>query len=215
MNGIQSVIDHLKQYDTNNILSLFPQPVYNTIVTCDDDEMGILKQQELYPVGNGSVSKDNHILDLTPKLKSLINEQANTFLVQLGFDFDVMIATSWINHHKQGEWCQDHMHTNSMLSGVLFLDIPPNSGEFMFRRPGTDGTRLFSSTIRPEVTKSNHFNSELYSIISQTNPMIIFPSYLTHSVSCNKMEAERWTVAFNLFPVGTIGQGLNQLTIQP
>ena len=47
MNGIQSVIDHLKQYDTNNILSLFPQPVYNTIVTCDDDEMGILKQQEL------------------------------------------------------------------------------------------------------------------------------------------------------------------------
>ena len=127
MNGIQSVIDHLKQYDTNNILSLFPQPVYNTVVNCSDEEMRILKQQELYPVGNGSVSKDNHILDLTPKLKGLISEQANSFLVQLGFDFDVMITTSWINHHKQGEWCQDHMHTNSMLSGVLFLDIPPYS----------------------------------------------------------------------------------------
>jgi uncharacterized protein (TIGR02466 family) len=125
-----------------------------------------------------------------------------------------MITTSWINHHKQGEWCQDHMHTNSMLSGVYFLDIPPNSGEFMFRRPGTDGTRLFSSTIRPEITQSNHFNSELYSIIPQTNQLIVFPyNEITHLI-CNKMELERWTVAFNLFPIGTIGQGLNQLTIQ-
>ena len=130
MNGIQSVINHLKQYDTNNILSLFPQPVYNTSVSCDDSELQLIKQQELYPVGNGSISKDNHVLDIVPRLKSEIVQQSNTFLNQLGFDFDVMITTSWINHHKQGEWCQDHMHTNSMLSGVYFLDIPPNSGEF-------------------------------------------------------------------------------------
>lgn len=214
MRGITEILNHMKQYEQDNILSLFPQPVYNTTVVASNDEIQLLKQQSLYDVSNGSISNNNQVLQLTPLLEESILKKALDYMKILDFDIKLKIQTSWINHHKQGQWCQEHMHTNSMLSGVYFLDTPPNSGEFIFRRPGTDGTRLFSTTIRENPVKSNHYNSDLYTIIPRTSQLLIFPSYLTHSVSSNKIDQDRWTIAFNLFPSHTLSpSSINELKL--
>ena len=36
---------------------------------------------------------------------------------------------SWAIYHDIRNWCFPHLHTNSLFSGVLYTNVPENSGE--------------------------------------------------------------------------------------
>ena len=164
----QHLANHLQQYAVDNVIGLFPQPLFNTTLDMDADEVSYLKNAPLRDVGNGQSSEDPHILLKTPKMYEQICSKADTFISKLEYDFPVKMQTSWTNLHNKGDWCHNHIHTNSMISGVLFLDTPPNTGEFCLKTHNSSGSRLFTSVFTFNYKKSNIYNNEVYSVIPRT-----------------------------------------------
>ena len=62
--------------------------------------------------------------------------------------------------------------------------------------------------IKPDVNKYNDINCDDYYISVNTGQCILFPSNLQHSVDYNKQNAERISLAFNVFLKGTLGSEL-------
>ena len=210
MNIPQHLASHIQQYQQDNIIGLFPQPLFNTTLDLDADEVAYLKSAPMRDVGNGQSSEDPHILPKTPKLYEQVSNKADLFISKLEYDFPVKMQTSWTNLHKKGDWCHNHIHTNSMISGVLFLDTPPNTGEFCLKTPGSSGSRLFTSVFTFNYKKSNIYNNETYRVIPRTGQCLFFPSYMVHYVTANPEDLERWTVSFNFFAQGSVGDGINE-----
>ena len=74
--------------------------------------------------------------------------------------------TGWHNHKSKAE-----------ASGVCYLKVPDNSGDFLYRLP--DGT---TRKLKPK-----------------PGAMLLFPSSLNHSVSASNSDDTRISLAFNLF----------------
>ena len=207
----QHLANHIQQYATDNVIGLFPQPLFNTTLDLDDDEVSYLKSAPMRDVGNGLSCEDVHILPKTPKLYEQICDKAALFIDKLEYDFQVKMQTSWTNLHKKGDWCHNHIHTNSMISGVVFLDTPPNTGEFCFKTHNSSGSRIFTTVFTYNYRKSNIYNNEVYRVIPRTGQCLMFPSYMVHYVTANPQDIERWTVSFNFFPKGSVGDGINEV----
>ena len=69
-----------------------------------------------------------------PDLKKLILEQVNIFTTNYlkVVDAEFYFLNSWINKHYPKDWAQDHMHENSILSGVYYLNTPKDAGGIVF-----------------------------------------------------------------------------------
>lgn len=197
---------------TERILPLFPTPFYDGFIDLDESEVAILKGKTMRSRPNGYVSDDNNVLFDTPKIYQQVMDKVKFFVDTVGYDVDLKMETSWVNLHGKNGWAGAHIHANSMLSGVLFLDTPPNTGKFAVKSPATNGSRLFSTYIECDKTKSTAFNTGHYHIEPVSGQCILFPSYLQHLVTHNTLDVERWTVAFNFFATGILKQkGVGQL----
>lgn len=198
----------------HEIIPLFPTPLFSCIIDVDDNEREILKNTYMRSRPGGHISKSQYVLSETPSTKEKIITSAKTFIDELGYQFDVNLTTSWTNLHEFGGFGRHHSHANSMISGVLFLDTPPKSGDFRVYNPAVNGNRLFSTFIQCEVKSPNNYNSDFYTFEPQTGQCIMFPSYLCHMVHENMVELPRWTVAFNFFASGTLRKdNVGEMTI--
>jgi uncharacterized protein (TIGR02466 family) len=186
------------------ILPLFPTPLYTSLIDVSSTETEFFKNSVMKQRPNGFISDNQYVLSGTPNVAEQIVLHAREFITLLGYNLDVQLTTSWVNLHKRGDKGRPHAHANSMISGVLFLDTPPNSGDFHLYSPASNGNRLFSTHMQADVTSLNEYNSEHRTIKPVSGQCVMFPSYLIHQVSENMIDASRWTVAFNFFAYGKI-----------
>ena len=89
----QHLANHLQQYAVDNVIGLFPQPLFNTTLDMDADEVSYLKSAPMGDVGNGLSCEDVHILPKTPKLYEQICDKAALFISKLEYDFEVKMHT--------------------------------------------------------------------------------------------------------------------------
>ena len=87
----------------------------------------------------------------------------------------------WFNVAKPGEKTDWHDHKEkALISGVYYLKVPQSSGDIQFR------------------VKENN-NWQTWNVQSVTGKMILFSSKLEHAVTENLSEADRISLAFNLY----------------
>ena len=87
----------------------------------------------------------------------------------------------WFNIARPGESTGWHDHKDrSVLSGVYYLKVPDNAGDILFRKRDKD--KIVEWNIR-----------------SETGKLILFHSNIEHSVTINKSNHDRISIAFNLF----------------
>lgn len=197
------------------IIPLYPTPLYNCLIDLDDQEVSYIKGLEIDHRPNGYISKSKHVVtaDNTPTIYQQVMAHLYNFVDAVGFNFDLQMITSWINLHERGNSSRRHIHANSIIGGVLFLDTPPNTGEFLLFNPEVNGNRLFSSHIECPKHKITEYNAEYRSIKPTTGQLLLFPSYLAHTVTENKCDDLRWTIGFSFFALGTLRQGnLGEIT---
>ena len=100
----------------------------------------------------------------------------------------------WININPK--WGSNilHSHSNSHWSGVLYIQQPSEvegfSGMIEFVNPNQEGREL--AKILPKIGFDN-----MIRIRPKTGQIVIFPSYLLHSVYPNNSDQDRITIAFN------------------
>ena len=122
------------------------------------------------------------------------------------------VTNSWINVHKRGQSAGQHIHGNSLISGVLYLHVNETSGDLVFHR---DILSLipFPPTFDFDVDQFNIYNCKSWSYKPKANDICLFPSSVMHSADPNESDEERWCLAFNVFARGTFGP-LHRLSIK-
>ena len=93
-----------------------------------------------------------------------------------------------------------HTHIRSMFSGVYYVSAKHGQGGFYFER--NDGAEHFIK--HPDPNCLTTFNVFSWIHPSETGKLIIFPSWLKHSVEPNNIDEYRISISFNYqFPKGT------------
>ncbi|MET0681239.1 MAG: 2OG-Fe(II) oxygenase family protein [Burkholderiales bacterium] len=89
-----------------------------------------------------------------------------------------------------------HSHPNNFLSAVYYLRVHPGADSINFHDP-----RAQTGIIRPPVTALTAENTDQVVVRVTGGTLLVFPSWLQHSVDATTAERERISISFNLmFP---------------
>ena len=120
---------------------------------------------------------------------------------------DVALTEAWLNVNDSRQ-CMNSEHVHGeVFSGVFYLQAPEGSGKLSLVNPGMNkmwkGCNL--------TNQKNQFTGENIRIDPVEGNIILFPSYLPHSVETNDHDEERISISFNviILPDGTIDPDLH------
>ena len=192
-----------------NIFNLFPTPVgFVGGVLTEEERNKLIDQVEncdqLLPNQNsdqlthtGAVDtlKGPHIDNLCEKLSPHIRDFGFQLMGDDSLNWNIIGL--WGNIMKKGGWQYKHNHGNSVMSGVVYLQMPENAPATRFWRKER-GDTFFLGHDGPG--RTTDYNSEYIDLKNvKAGDIVLFPSYLTHSVE-ESGEGDRITLAFNVVP---------------
>jgi len=197
------------------LLQLFPIPLL--IVPYEesiDKELAYLKTisyREQQNNGNYR-SNDSYLLrnEELKNVKNFLGESVDKFTKNvLQSKQRLVITQCWANRNPKGSKHHEHVHPNSIISGVMYFQINEKLPPIQFSKANQDGMKL-------DPIKYNHVNSESFMLPCKPGELILFPSSLKHSVPINQGDEDRISVSFNTFSIDTIGseQALTHLDIR-
>lgn len=103
------------------------------------------------------------------------------------------ITACWATILAPGAEHRIHSHPNNYLSGVYYLRTRPGSDTINFHDP-----RSQAGIIRPPVTELTGENTDQVVVRVRDGTLLLFPSYLKHSVDSNSSGEERISISFNI-----------------
>lgn len=103
------------------------------------------------------------------------------------------ITGCWANVLAPGAAHKIHSHPNNFLSGVYYVCTHPGADTINFHDP-----RPQTGCIRPPVVELTAENTDQVVVRVRDGTLLVFPSYLEHSVDANAGEEERISISFNL-----------------
>ena len=184
-------------------IGLFPTP----ILKCENflnlsetnDIFQILKNKTIHKHnvimgGKSSHTPDGHEdIIQTLGLKSRIQEKLNTYTNNLKID-TVSILSSWFNIQDIGSVLKLHMHTQSLLSAALYINVDEKSSPLFFYNPNS--TSHYSFSIHGKTQTG--FNMHHHRFNPKNGEMLIFPSWLLHgSDNVQNQTKDRTVISLN------------------
>ena len=128
----------------------------------------------------------------TNSISSLLNESLN----DMGWDLEknkTKITAMWSIINPKNASNMRHIHPNNFISAAYYVKASEKSGDIVFYDPRS------ANTIRsPIVSKTNKLNSNIFSVQPREGLLVLFPSYIHHSVNRNSSEEERIVLSFNI-----------------
>jgi uncharacterized protein (TIGR02466 family) len=103
------------------------------------------------------------------------------------------ITGCWATVLARGAAHKPHSHPNNYLSGVYYLRTHPGADTINFHDP-----RHQAGVIRPPVVELTGENTDQVVVRVSNGTMLLFPSYLEHSVDASGTDEERISVSFNI-----------------
>ena len=127
-----------------------------------------------YQSSEEAVLKDSSYYSLIVRLNNLVQK----FFKNPIFNIEEM----WVNISPKGSYNSIHTHSYNIseldsVSGVLYLQVPPNCGNFIAYNPLSLGLQL-NYTPKP-------------------GQLLLFSKHLPHSVEPNQSDEDRISIAFN------------------
>jgi len=188
----------------DELLQIFPTPILITKYKgslVDElkhiDTLDWIKQK-----ANGNFkSKDTYLLkhEQFKNIKNFINESINKFTKNISqSDQRLVVTQSWMNKNPKGSKHHEHVHPNSIISGVFYFKQDP-------KLPPISFSKSIQSAIKLDPKKYNNLNSETFLLPCTDGELILFPSNLKHSVPINMSEEPRISMSFNTFSIDTLG----------
>lgn len=172
---------------------------------------------------SGDITEDKYLLN-NPELEGLhkfLGEQVQWFndeILKLNTGGDTKITQSWITKKGNTQNHQKHCHSNSVISGALFLgnlSTPPEGlPPLIFHLPqdisfGRNDMFLMAPGLGAlKNDEINEFSAKEFFVAFEPGTLILFPSTLYHSVPENTTNTERLTLSFNSIP-SSLGDAMN------
>ena len=169
------------------------EEVYNYIKSLRElDNKGITKSNV-----KGWHSKDFDLTnEIIKKFINLISPEINRVIKDMNWDINkqrARITSIWAIINAGGASNSKHHHGNSSLSAAYYVRAPNDSGDIVFYDP-----RPAPVYSHPISDSPNSLNCSVNSISPVEGGLVLFPSYLEHSVNANKSSEERIVISFNI-----------------
>jgi uncharacterized protein (TIGR02466 family) len=201
----------------SQVTGVFPIPVYESFINLGEDQIYAVKTTPLIRTqGNdGDISVNKKVLDEASyaDIKSEVVKHVEIFardFLRVKECVKFYIVRSWVMRHHAGDHALAHTHPNSVLSGILYIDVDESSGQLALHKE--DNNTPFPKALSLPVDEYNTYNGSTIWCTPQNGLIVIFPSSLKHSVSPSRSNRLRYCIAFDVFPRGEIGDGdLNSL----
>ena len=166
-----------------------------------------------YPITSSFFPNLSTNLNISKNQSSLLNDLKNgeTLINEINkcvkevlknfysFEVDFKIATHWATKSKPKYIGEYHSHPNFWFTGCYY---PDGSIEDKFyisvKNPKTP-------LYLPKKIIANELNSDTFEFIITEGSLVIFPAYLEHKIGFNNTNKDRYSVAFNIFPKGYMG----------
>ena len=103
------------------------------------------------------------------------------------------ITGCWATVLATGAMHRIHSHPNNFLSGVYYVRVHPGADTINFHDPRSQ-TRI----IQPPVYELTAGNTDQVVVKVTNGNLLMFPSYLEHSVDTNTSSEERISISFNV-----------------
>ncbi len=148
----------------------------------------------------GWQSNDFHLNDCENeellKLGQIVELKAQEAGSELGVkpNMQLFMSNFWLNLNQKGNGNIRHMHPTSFFSAAYYVQTPENCGKIVFEHPSTLMNFWWSS-----FTDTNkHATHSTINYEPKAGRLVIFPSWLEHSVYANANDELRISVAFNM-----------------
>ena len=194
--------------DNTEIHLTFPTPVWTCIVpnfeNINSKMFNYIKSLESKnPKGNiksnvNGWHSDNFDLE-SDEPRFFINSistNLNKVFTEMGWDVNkqqIKITNMWSIINNQGASNARHIHSNNYISAAYYVKAPNNCGNIVFHDP-----RSAAAFSYPKVANINKLNSNIFSIQPKEGLLVMFPSFLHHSVNSNESNQERIVISFNI-----------------
>ena len=192
------------------IEKFFPTLVYGKDVELDNDQM--TKDIIDWSRRDRGVSKTNHKgwhsttdMHKKPEYSSLVTElfrMQKEIYDNEHLDRNAVLGNMWANINPPGGMNMPHIHPNSLFSGVYYVKSNINSGRIKIMDPRPGAQHIMPARKPGNPGRDMWRDASLDPVVGR---IIMFPSWLWHSVEENKSDDIRISVSFNFIQEGYHG----------
>jgi uncharacterized protein (TIGR02466 family) len=202
--------------ESSDVVSLFPTLAWKIQLRAevhepiDESALGLMRllrqgQPALKP---GEAWQSGHALHRREELHALCDCVSRAAASVLQFlkisEPAIEITGCWANLYAPGAAHRAHSHPNNYLSAVYYVRTRPGADSINFHDP-----RSQAGVIRPPVTELTAANTDQVVVRVKDGMLLVFPSYLQHSVDANAGSESRVSVSFNLM-FSALTEGLSK-----
>jgi uncharacterized protein (TIGR02466 family) len=189
---------------SSEVIRLFPSFVLKTRLGSEAraavraailDEVAVERAGAADPQA-GQVWQSRHGLHRLPALEPLVQHVRAGVGLVLEFlrveSAPLEITGLWVNVAAPGGAVRLHAHPNNFLSGVYYVQVQEGADSINFHDP-----RPQAGVVRPPVTELTAYNTDLVVVRIEEGDLLVFPSWLLHSVDPNQSDRIRISASFN------------------
>lgn len=178
--------------------ALIAELAYSIRALARDDEAGRRWSKEHGYKGYTSYASLSDLPKRDPafaQLARLLIRHATAFAQECSFELSrkPKLDSLWVNLLRSGGHHSAHIHPHSIISGTLYVEVPPGSGAIRFEDPrlplmmaAPTRRKDAPETMRPFVT-----------VEPQPGRLLLWESWLRHEVLPGTGRGERLSVSFN------------------
>lgn len=139
------------------------------------------------------ISKNKILIQFLEKIRNYLFDIISK---EYGWKYDlpkIKIDGMWAIVNKEGSFNIKHNHPNCYLSAAYYVKAKTNCGKIKFFDPKEQKNIRY-----PKVEKFTELSAEMIKFEPKEGTLLIFPSYLYHSVDENLSKEDRIVISFNV-----------------
>jgi uncharacterized protein (TIGR02466 family) len=190
------------------IMNLFAIPVTRSVMgrAFTNEEMRCFQDKLQSPVNaiSNFSSRDKNVLNdpalagLKAQLQASLDHYLKT-IFNPSNAVSLRVTQSWLTLSRKGESHHSHVHPNSVVSGVVYINVAKDDGINFYRNQDATWFELLREA-------DTYHNAYRYFIPVNAGDIVLFPSNLSHGVREVVEDVERVSLSFNSFFEGELGR---------
>jgi uncharacterized protein (TIGR02466 family) len=168
---------------------LLTQLAFSIRSLSEDDRAGRRWSKEHRYPGYTSYASLNDLPKRDPaigELAKILTRHARSFANELGWEAKPKLDSLWVNLLRGGGHHSAHIHPHSIISGTLYVEVPPGSGSIRFEDPRLG--LMMAAPTRPDT---------FIAVEPLRGLLLMWESWLRHEVLAGTGKAERLSISFN------------------
>jgi|SaaInl5LU_22_DNA_1037371.scaffolds.fasta_scaffold17012_3 uncharacterized protein (TIGR02466 family) len=127
------------------------------------------------------------------------------FLLKMAYEligkectYNIHLTSLWATLYPNSSYVPEHIHNNSLYSGVFYVKTSANCGDIVFKDPSYIAKTMAAIPMKSKTLSQFPTVDIVYTQEVSDGMMLLFPSWLPHSTQPNQSDEDRIILSFNL-----------------